>query len=351
MKFKALPVRCGDSFLIECEGKTILVDGGKNQRDIITIINKENIHNHHIDLLICTHYDADHINGIVGLLKSNKYSFNEVWLPEIFGSIAYSFANGTNEIFQYLRYFENFEFNDNQLDYDNQQQPLADNDDDSYELIDNERLSYLIENKLFDLEYRFHFGNRHLNEHYFKMINNWHNISALVNQSISSGAYIRWFSYRNNITNQTYRYDIYPKNSVQTKITKYPPVLFFQILYLTTINKESLVFLFNKEMFPNILFSADSDFSFCNNINLKDNSIVTAPHHGSESNDIVYSKIVGNNLIFVRSDNSQIKRPGQGYLNQSRRYCTICRNINQKQKVELILSNGIFTTNANRCVC
>jgi hypothetical protein len=351
MKFKALPVRCGDSFLLECEGKIILVDGGKNQRDILTILNKENILNHHIDLLICTHYDADHINGIVGVLKSNKYSFNELWLPEIFGSIAYTFANATNEIFDYIRHNDNLERFTTQSVIENNQQRQVDSVDDSFELIDNESLSYLIENYFWGFDYMYHFGYRNHDEHYFKMIINLHKISTLINYSISSGAYIRWFSYRNSITSRTYGYDMYSKNSIQTKITKYTPTLFFQKLYLTTINKESLVFLFDKELFPNVLFTADSDLSFCNSINLKDNSIVTAPHHGSMNNDTAYPKILGANLIFVRSDNSQIKRPGQGYLNQSQRYCTICRNLNQKHIVELILSNSIFTTNANSCIC
>jgi hypothetical protein len=54
----------------------------------------------------------------------------------------------------------------------------------------------------------------------------------------------------------------------------------------------------------------------------------------------------------VRSDNSQVKRPGNGYCTQQKnKYCTICRNKTQKQKVELVLNNGVFSTKANICIC
>lgn len=107
-----------------------------------------------------------------------------------------------------------------------------------------------------------------------------------------------------------------------------------------------------KDGIPDILFTADSDLDFCSsNVLLKDNSIVTAPHHGSAANDIAYTRITGNNLIYIRSDRSQQSRPGQGYLNNKNRYCTICRNITKKQKLELHLNGALFTTNARSCKC
>jgi len=101
MKFIALPVKVGDSFLLKDENKIILIDGGMNKKHIVKLLNQEGIH--HIDLLVCTHYDADHINGIIGILKSNKFTFKELWLPEILGSISYTLSKKITELFKYLR--------------------------------------------------------------------------------------------------------------------------------------------------------------------------------------------------------------------------------------------------------
>ncbi len=103
MKFSALPVNEGDSFLLRTEDMTVLVDGGKNRRDILKLLHKEKIANKHIDLLICTHYDADHINGIIGILKSGQYSFKEIWLPEVLGSLGYTLSERVGEIIGFLR--------------------------------------------------------------------------------------------------------------------------------------------------------------------------------------------------------------------------------------------------------
>ncbi|MBX9910762.1 MAG: hypothetical protein K2Z25_18895 [Beijerinckiaceae bacterium] len=37
----------------------------------------------HIDLMIGTHYDADHLAGLVDIVKSNKVSIGEAWLPPV----------------------------------------------------------------------------------------------------------------------------------------------------------------------------------------------------------------------------------------------------------------------------
>ena len=39
-----------------------------------------------IEILICTHYDANHINGVIGLIKL-RIKITEVWLPSIFARV------------------------------------------------------------------------------------------------------------------------------------------------------------------------------------------------------------------------------------------------------------------------
>ncbi len=362
MKFTALPVNVGDSFLLEVNKKVILVDGGMSKTHIVSLLKKKNIKSNHIDLLICTHYDADHINGIIGILKSEQFKFNEIWLPEVLGSLSYTFSKNTKEILLYGReHSKDIILPENSVKYDSK--VIEDNEiDDSFELIDNFRLSNIVE---YPFDHSYHlFRNYYFNDSMpINLLENLYNSLTLVNYSLSSGAYIRWFKFHNGLVNANYGNYIYSQNATQNKITEYDPKLFFEILYLTTINKESLVYLFNDGKNPNILFSADSDFSFLNGtekISLKDNSIITVPHHGSASNSIAYSRILVNNqpltdkskVILVRSDRSQLKRPESTFCNLNvEKYCTICRNITSKQEVSLNYSKNAWKSISNKCIC
>lgn len=82
MEFIALPVKKGDSFLLKNEGKNYVIDGGISETAIVNMVKKE-INNQSIQILVCTHYDKDHINGVIGLINSD-IDINEIWLPSIF---------------------------------------------------------------------------------------------------------------------------------------------------------------------------------------------------------------------------------------------------------------------------
>jgi hypothetical protein len=359
MKLTALPVNVGDSFLLRDEDKIILVDGGMHKQNILNLLYQEHIPDNHIDLLVCTHYDADHINGIIGILKSNKFTFKELWLPEILGSIGYTLSKKIGELFKDLRENEvNIESEnsecesifksqeDNEIHYDSKE-------NNSFEAIDTKVLDdFLDHTKFWYFDHFFlSYSDTDVNNKMMSMLNS---TVSLISNSLHSGAYIRWFKC-SDYTHRTYGYDLYSENALQTDITLYSSKLFFLALYhlsLSDINKYSLVYLHHKENVPDILFSADSDLNFyLQPVALKDNSIITAPHHGSHNNDNAYQKISGNNLIYVRSDRSQQKRPGPGYLSQPQRYCTICRNYTFKHKVELNYNGSSFNTNAVACTC
>ncbi len=178
-------------------------------------------------------------------------------------------------------------------------------------------------------------------------------IVKLIIESIKSGAHIRWLRYmeveqKNKISND---FNIFACNSHESSIVIYNTREFILALYcLTKINKESLVFLYDYESNPNVLFTADSDLNFLKNITLKNNSIITAPHHGSVENNNVYKIVTGNDLIYVRSDRSQTVRPCPEYVNLKHKYCTICRNKGLKKQVELDY-NGHWETNNTPCNC
>ena len=362
MKFTALPVNVGDSYLLRKDEKVILVDGGMNQKHILALLRKERIPNNHIDLLVCTHYDADHINGIIGILKSQTYSFKEIWLPEILGSIGYTLSKRTGEIFDKLRHnefpFEEFTETDSLIinRYDNKEIPEDSLTNNSLEDIDNQILEDIGTDSFRWMAMDPWFRHFPYPARYHKVMLGIKSVASLVSMSLNSGSYIRWLKYQGKEIHRTYGFDMYCENAVQTDITIFDNRLFFMALHevsLSKINQQSLVCMHRNENEPDILFTADSDLAFYSTkVKLKDNSVVTAPHHGSSANDVAYEKILGNNLTFVRSDRSQQARPGKGYLSNNARYCTICRNFTQKQKVELNYNeeNG-FSSNANKCQC
>lgn len=348
MKFKALPVNVGDSFYLKTEKYNILVDGGMNKKHIVQLLKKEKIPNNHFDVLICTHYDADHINGILGILNSNQFSFKELWLPEIFGSIGYNISKNLLPVLEELKNINlktlNKIFTQEQF-YETNLQDI----ENSYEKIDFQALAQIKD--LFDKQpfYSLYFSDNLSIAHF----TNLYKIIDCLILSYSSGSHIRWFKYKKSLINKLINFNLYAQNCTQTSITLYSPKKVLYLLHLSTINKNSLVFKYHEKHKPEILFTGDSDLSFCgtSTIQLQDESIVTAPHHGSSSNNPAYSKIIGNNLVFVRSDRSQIKRPGKGYLSQKMKYCTICRNKTPKQSIELTLKSKSFYTKAKQCKC
>lgn len=112
--------------------------------------------------------------------------------------------------------------------------------------------------------------------------------------------------------------------------------LFFAYLSLSVANKESLVFWsYPVDKHLGVLFSADNDLAGVG-IPKVERAIVTAPHHGSESNSAAYPHVTSaiKRPIWVRSDGRSSKNPCTAYLNQQVRYCTLCRgNLRPKKEV------------------
>jgi metallo-beta-lactamase superfamily protein len=350
MKFTALPVKRGDSFYLIDEGKHILVDGGMCQKQIVQLLDNENIPNNHFDVLICTHYDADHLYGIIGILKSQKYTFKELWMPEILGSIGYTISEKKLSILEIFRK-ENkqVEFENIKKDFQNNEKQ---NENDFYNN-ELEKLNYLV---LRNIYRHLKFIDRYKCYYHQGVTFNFYlslkNITNLLSLCLNSGSYIRWFSFKEEMKAKEINNNLYPLNSIESGLTQYNLNDLKNALYLTTINKRSLVFKYMNSEKPEILFTADSDLSFIiNNIQLNDNSIITAPHHGSQSSSLAYSKIAGFNLTFVRSDKFQIKRPCHEYLQKDKKYCTVCRAKTEKQKVVLKLIKGQFISKSRICSC
>lgn len=78
-RFIALPVGQGDAFYLDRGNWSVLVDGGRAQSSLgATFQTTTGVGS--VDVLVCTHNDADHANGVLGFLESGL-GCGEVWLP------------------------------------------------------------------------------------------------------------------------------------------------------------------------------------------------------------------------------------------------------------------------------
>src|SRR5262249_49339339 len=78
-RFIAIPVTIGDAFYLERDGRSILVDGGKSERAFPALFHYH-VNRAGADIIVCTHNDADHTNGIIGFLEA-ALPCREIWLP------------------------------------------------------------------------------------------------------------------------------------------------------------------------------------------------------------------------------------------------------------------------------
>ena len=76
----------GDCFLIEVEGKFILVDGGVHQagRKVRDYLDKIDVNT--LELVIVTHIHSDHVDGIISSIlregeEENRVNIDQVWAP------------------------------------------------------------------------------------------------------------------------------------------------------------------------------------------------------------------------------------------------------------------------------
>jgi len=78
-RFIAIPVGKGDAFYLATKSGSVLVDGGGSEKTFKKLFQKFTEKNR-VDVLIATHNDADHANGVLGFLRAGL-GCEEVWLP------------------------------------------------------------------------------------------------------------------------------------------------------------------------------------------------------------------------------------------------------------------------------
>lgn len=344
-----------------------------------------------MDVVICTHNDADHANGIIGFLESGL-ECREIWLPaEWLAVLEYALEINpevVGELIQQARraVVDFWQHAENALEMDPYQElieaygdylapeapTIREDRHDTSAHADAEKTpdgwpSALVEN----LER----AKNHPWGVFWPLLEPWWRVAwllghdpyvwALVSGALDAAERIRAIAaraYHRRIAVRWFKYDprwpvggeqwLRPVNA--REVMHVPSVSDCELLHalaLTTANKESLVFFAEPGRgYPGVLFTADSDLKHTTLPPDLTHAIVTAPHHGSDANAPAYSAVgssIGSaceTIKWVRSDGRFRKRPGRSFLNTpSDRFCTRCRpNQGDSQAIRLTSDHGCW---------
>lgn len=369
LKFTALEIGSGDAFLLEDGERKILFDSGGNKTKIVTLLKKKGITK--IDLAICSHNDIDHANGFIGLLESVDYDIDEIWLPGTWATILkYVRDNGIfpEEIEWIVNTTKDLkEKNCNDVIFRDGEDSVSDLfDKESIESIEDfdDGLSYfseLIDSDLYDsmnrryLHYEYYYRLRQNDEMRCECLSllKLDRIIKICGLAYQKGSKIRWFEpVKGCPINIVDRGFVALNSHEMCRIQKFKNAQSFAKFFTLTIENEcSLVFEYWEKDTPIIRFSADSDCT-CQSKPYTNNIIITAPHHGSDANAIVYTTIQGKDVIWVRSDRKSSKRPCADFKNQLNRYCLACRNGNFKSEIQFEFQGNKWQhKSGNNCTC
>ncbi len=385
----ALGVRNGDSFYLEREGRSVLVDGGQSQRGLCRLF-KGVTGARYVNYLVCTHADADHINGLIGYLKDKSLRCSELWLPSYIGyriadilerpeeSLAEITIELRKRISDFLKEKDALnilEFNEAVLGESARSEEsekttrtiltegaLGDQGNSMQEALTTSlrKSDYLHFNQS-----RIQSSVRKLREEVFfsyvwEQYHDWLAIRSiamsyvdlfkkmrgLIVAALKRKVRIRFFEFSKHFSCGGEPGFLEPVNSFEvvnlSALKRLGAGLsLLQILALSIQNEQSLVFISpQNECLPAVLFCADSDLKFYQPIHWSSGMVSTAPHHGSVSNDHAYWRFVvesgGLTIIWLRTHHRRVNElakfliSANGQLIEST-YCT------NKQRVSIEL--------------
>ncbi len=376
-RFVALPVGQGDAFYLQRNDFHILVDGGGNQHALPGLL-KTYAEIDHLDIVVCTHNDADHANGLIGLLEEGGVPVAEVWLPgswtwrfeELVTQPRDFFWELAKEIMALEDDFDSLEEYYGRLSERGREgnpdlgrgeearrtdatdwflKVLKRKDDFFWRFYDRFPWPFfwLEPHRIDELYYYLHFL---LEMWQIKLmpvcIEAGNRIIKIAESALHAGARIRLFEFTEEVGQVAGGAAfLRPVNACEAYPRPQPsfPALYF--LALTEANKESLVFYASecdKDKAHGVLFCADSDLAFgLGHLPKPKNPIIaTAPHHGSEANANAYEAVNSwtqqeSTTLWVRSDCKTKLRPGKSFKRQKYRMCTLCNSSTTKSAVEV----------------
>ena len=374
-EFYALPVNQGDSFLLHRDDKYILVDGGGNKGHLVKLLTA--VGSPKLDIVVCTHGDKDHVNGLNGLfnkpsfLHENKDNGNstEFWIPVLWQHIL-DRCQSDKQIWAAIK---------KELDSIAKHGPLSEtvwiSIDKEIALITLEEPPTGVYTNSFRLKISLkghargasfvHPDNAYIHLRYGQsdldaFIGTLKAIRTLRNEAAKHGKLIYFQYIPTEWAAGGCTSILEPMNSVEVQHVNanVSPLI---LMALTMANIFSLVF--HSPSTPGcggVLFSADSPLSFLTippHSPVNGSYIVTTPHHGSEDNKDGCERVLDwhqnpSEIFWVRSDKRKIvSRPWEGYTNlPGTRFCTICNPPcnQQKQQIELLDRGGAWRVRSGR---
>jgi hypothetical protein len=376
-RFIALPVGQGDAFYLKTPSGSVLVDGGRGIARFPALF-MQTTRAHGADILVCTHNDADHTNGIIGFLDAGL-ECREIWLPGRWLRVLPHALNPNPEVAEALaeqalqaaRALRNYSVivTDEESPFEIYGERASEQPERYAEGISREPQRYCEESRSSesyrddskdgwpselarDLEggplpkwdnfvapfpwffdwppypwarYGWPILRQVYNDPivwrlYFGAVEAAERIRRIAQLAYHRGVAVRWFQYTKACPQGGTRW-LRPLNGREVAYVTPARIegLLFE-LALTTANRESLVFWADLDDCPGVLFSADSDLSDIAQLPNLSGAIITAPHHGSEANANAYSKVrqyFGGSkarVTWIRSDGRFRSRPGSAYL-------------------------------------
>ena len=411
-RFVALPVSQGDAFFLKSPDGSVLVDGGRSVEgfpELFVRITGQS----EVDVVICTHNDADHANGVLGFLRGGL-GCREVWLPgrwlaalphalrpserlvlslwEQAGEAAHNPGLlERTEAFRESRsrppileiYGDHLAESPNWRSTPSEPSSspggISETSEDQWprELIDDLEQSAEASDSIssygdgFMGPDRWRFWRWYLRSPirdpedlhaalFAGALAAAERIRSIAVAAYHNGTGVRWFEHDPSSASGG---NSWLRSLNAKQISAVPPCPeseWLDFLALTTTNLESLVFWAPSNARSGVLFTADSDLAGITLPNLE-GAVVTAPHHGSDANGAAYQAIVrrisARPVNWVRSDGRFFtSRPGSAYLNATgRRFCTLCRSPQPvpKQVVDFFARSGTWVRHRKTrpCAC
>ena len=340
----------GDSFIVNDNGKTYMVDGGNKKLDMAFIP-------HDIDIMIITHNDVDHLKGAIDLLENDEVDIHELWLPGHWQAVLNFVRDNIPNAIE-LDYASIDNLDTNNLSLDSLREAIdEDSDGDDTEFLVREPFYVwgLHNHRLVDMVLKQKkFGAVFVGNLLIAL----DNILRIAELAYRKGIDLLWFMPYCSLLSNAYppfralnarqiaRLESRSSNKLSELLSR---------LYLTIENKYCLVFEYISNDHPVILFSGDSDYSFIEStITYNDSLVVTVPHHGSESNANFYSAVVAPKAILIRSGGTKKQLPGNSFRNCHKdKYCNYCHiNSLRFNPVTLLYINERWIARAGyRCHC
>jgi len=396
-RFIAIPVTQGDAFYHERDGFSVLIDGGRN-RSALPSMFQAVTKTDGVNVVVCTHNDADHANGILGFLEAGLRC-QEVWLPgrwlsalpdvlrpfvQVFGELVRDIAktNSFSKIETPLSSLSPLEDYAERVcspsthTHVGEKGPSVAEDGwpesclemleqaEPWEFPTNWLAPWGLKNWHFwpSLPYPYPRLGPTGVQLLWSAIDAAGRLRAIATQAFHRGIPVRWFEFDTAKPSGGVS-ALQPINAraVARVAPRVGPLL--DLLALTVSNKESLVFWSPPtEHHPGVLFTADSDLAGMRLPSQLDRCVATAPHHGSEANANAYRAVAvvaqngAQSMTWVRSDGRYKSRPGSTYLGLvSRRLCTLCRraggSFTSKQAVHLYSRDGVWVRHRASRVC